>query len=150
MIVEKWHPHDDYTILVSTLKADGNIEKTVVEVVESLTVNTENASDFARLKEIFAKDSLQMVTFTITERDTAIGKGTASDEADFVSGPKLRRVTSEKWQRSLCEISGRKKPVAMVSMDNCSHNGDKLYAAINTFAEKWEENKPGWQDSEHM
>ena len=33
------------------------------------------------------------------------------------------------------------KPVAMVSMDNCSHNGDKLYAAINTFAEKWEENK---------
>ena len=37
------HPHDDYTILV-TLKADGNIEKTVVgSVVESLTVNTENA-----------------------------------------------------------------------------------------------------------
>lgn len=35
------HPHDDYTILV-TLKADGNIEKTVVgSVVESLTVNTE-------------------------------------------------------------------------------------------------------------
>mgnify|MGYP002228682992 CR=1 FL=1 len=31
--------------------------------------------------------------------------------------------------------------MAMVSMDNCSHNGDKLYAAINTFAEKWEENK---------
>ena len=29
----------------------------------------------------------------------------------------------------------------MVSMDNCSHNGDKLYVAINTFAEKWEENK---------
>ena len=28
----------------------------------------------------------------------------------------------------------------MVSMDNCSHNGDKLYNAINTFAEKWVEN----------
>ena len=28
----------------------------------------------------------------------------------------------------------------MVSMDNCSHNGDKLYAAIHTFAEKWAEN----------
>ena len=32
------------------------------------------------------------------------------------------------------------KPVAMVSMDNCSHNGDKLYAAVNAFAEKWTEN----------
>ena len=28
----------------------------------------------------------------------------------------------------------------MVSMDNCSHNGDKLYAAVNTFAEKWTAN----------
>ena len=25
-------------------------------------------------------------------------------------------------------------------MDNCSHNGDKLYAAINAFAEKWVQN----------
>ncbi|MBQ8663800.1 MAG: mannitol dehydrogenase family protein, partial [Eubacterium sp.] len=32
------------------------------------------------------------------------------------------------------------KPIAMVSMDNCSHNGDKLYAAVNAFAEKWVEN----------
>ncbi len=29
------------------------------------------------------------------------------------------------------------KPIAMVSTDNCSHNGDKLYAAISTFAGKW-------------
>ena len=25
----------------------------------------------------------------------------------------------------------------MISMDNRSHNGDKLYAAIHAFAEKW-------------
>ena len=25
----------------------------------------------------------------------------------------------------------------MVSMDNCSHNGDKLYAAVNAFAKAW-------------
>ena len=25
-------------------------------------------------------------------------------------------------------------------MDNCSHNGDKLYAAVNAFARAWEEN----------
>lgn len=35
---------------------------------------------------------------------------------------------------SLCQIWQEKKPVAMVSTDNCSHNGDKLYAAISAFA----------------
>lgn len=49
------------------------------------------------------------------------------------------------------------KPIAMVSMDNCSHNGDKLYAAVNAFAEKWSENRlvePGFlnyiQDKEQV
>ena len=32
------------------------------------------------------------------------------------------------------------KPIAMVSMDNCSHNGDKLYAAVSAFAEAWTKN----------
>ena len=37
----------------------------------------------------------------------------------------------------------------MVSMDNCSHNGDKLYAAVNEFAKEWENRgvcKPGFLD----
>ena len=60
-IVEKMnHPHDDYTILV-TLKANGSVEKTVVgSVVESLTLDSENQTEYSRLKEIFTKDSLQM------------------------------------------------------------------------------------------
>lgn len=28
----------------------------------------------------------------------------------------------------------------MVSTDNCSHNGDKLYAAIDEFAKAWSKN----------
>ena len=31
-------------------------------------------------------------------------------------------------------------PLAVVSMDNCSHNGDKLAAAIGAFAEGWSRN----------
>ena len=68
-IVEKMNrPHDDYSILV-TLKANGEVDNTVVgSVVESLTADSDNETDFSRLKEIFTKDSLQMVTFTITEK----------------------------------------------------------------------------------
>ncbi len=146
-IVEKMnHPHDDYNLLV-TLKADGNVEKTVIgSVVESLTVNSENEADWNRLKEIFEKDSLQMVSFTITEKGYSLvnGKGEPLPgvEDDFVNGPAKAMSYMGKVAALLyARYAAGRKPIAMVSMDNCSHNGDKLYAAISTFAEKWAENK---------
>lgn len=69
IIRDMYQPHDNLSILV-TLKADGSVEKTVVgSIAESLAADTADSPDFARLKEIFTKDSLQMATFTITERD---------------------------------------------------------------------------------
>lgn len=145
-IVEKMnHPHDDYNLLV-TLKADGNVEKTVVgSVVESLTVDSTNEKDFGRLIEIFGKDSLQIVSFTITEKGYSLvnGKGESLPgvEDDFANGPKKAMSYMGKVAALLyARYEAGQKPVAMVSMDNCSHNGDKLYAAINTFAEKWAAN----------
>jgi len=142
-IIEKMnHPHDDYNLLV-TLKADGNVEKTVIgSVVESLTVDSLNEKDFGRLIEIFGKDSLQIVSFTITEKGYSLvnGKGEALPgvEDDFTNGPKKAMSYMGKVAALLyARYEAGAKPVAMVSMDNCSHNGDKLYAAINTFAEKW-------------
>ncbi len=142
-IIEKMnHPHDDYNLLV-TLKADGNVEKTVIgSVVESLTVDSLNEKDFGRLIEIFGKDSLQMVSFTITEKGYSLvnGKGESLPgvEDDFANGPKKAMSYMGKVAALLyARYEAGAKPVAMVSMDNCSHNGDKLYAAINTFAEKW-------------
>jgi len=145
-IIEKMnHPHDDYNLLV-TLKADGNVEKTVVgSVVESLTVDSTNEKDFGRLIEIFGKDSLQIVSFTITEKGYSLvnGKGESLPgvEDDFANGPKKAMSYMGKVAALLyARYEAGQKPVAMVSMDNCSHNGDKLYAAINTFAEKWAAN----------
>ena len=34
------------------------------------------------------------------------------------------------------------KPLAMVSMDNCSHNGAKLQGAILEFVDAWKKNLP--------
>ncbi len=144
-IIEKMNrPHDDYTILV-TLKADGNVEKTVVgSVAESCILDSDTEAEYHRLQEIFAKDSLQIVSFTITEKGYSLVNGAGvllpAVEADFAAGPKkpasyIGKVASLLYTRYLAG----EKPVAMVSMDNCSHNGDKLYAAIHTFAQKWTE-----------
>lgn len=145
-IVQKMNrPHDEYTILV-TLKADGNVEKTVVgSVVESCVLDSEDKPEYDRLKEIFSKDSLQMATFTITEKGYSLvnGKGETlpAVAADFAAGPEkpasyIGKVASLLYTR----YQAGEKPIAMVSTDNCSHNGDKLYAAVNAFAEKWTEN----------
>ncbi len=142
-IVQKMNrPHDDYTVLV-TLKADGNVEKTVIgSVVESCILDSDDAKEYDRLKEIFTKKSLQMVSFTITEKGYSLvnGKGELlpAVEADFAAGPEkpasyIGKVVSLLYTRYLNGAT----PIAMVSMDNCSHNGDKLYAAVNAFAEKW-------------
>lgn len=144
-IIEKMNrPHDGYHIL-ATVKADGSVEKTVVgSVVESLTVDSENNADFSRLQEIFQKDSLQMVSFTITEKGYSLVNGNGemlpSVSADMEKGPEkpvsyIGKVVSLLYTRFL---SGE-KPVAMVSMDNCSHNGSKLYDAIHAFAKQWSE-----------
>ncbi len=146
-IIEKSYlPHDSYSIL-ATLKADGNIEKTVIgSVVESLVLDSANKAHFGRLKEIFEKDSLQMASFTITEKGYSLvnGKGELlpSVAEDFEKGPEkpasyIGKVAALLYAR----YQAGQKPIAMVSMDNCSHNGDKLYAAINTFAQKWTENQ---------
>ncbi len=146
-IIEKMNrPHDDYSILV-TLKADGTADKTVVgSIVESLILDSRNQTEFNRLKEIFRSPSLQMVSFTITEKGYSLVNGRGellpAVAADFENGPAapdsyIGKVTALLYERY---ISGR-LPLALVSMDNCSHNGDKLRAAVTAFASHWVENR---------
>ena len=145
-IVEKMnHPHDDYSILV-TLKANGTVDKTVVgSVVESLALDSDNEAEYTRLKEIFAKDSLQMGSFTITEKGYNLwapdGSFLPYVAADMTAGPNkpgsyVGKVASLLYAR----YKAGEKPIAMVSMDNCSHNGDKLFAAISAYSNEWAKN----------
>ena len=145
-IIEKmYRPHDNLGIL-ATLKADNTVEKTIVaSVMESVILDSENEAEFGRLKEIFCKSSLQMASFTITEKGYSLvdGRGNIvpAIEADFANGAAapasyMGKVVSLLYTR----FKNGRLPIAMVSMDNCSHNGDKLAAAVWAFAEKWVEN----------
>jgi len=138
-IVDKlFLPCDNLSLLV-TLKSDGSVEKTVVgSVTEALRVDRSNETDFARLKQIFRAPSLQMVSFTITEKGYSLsapgvaedmGKGPSASESYM---GKLAALVYERY------LAGR-LPVALVSMDNCSHNGDKLRDAVQAFGDAWSE-----------
>ncbi|MCH4036073.1 MAG: mannitol dehydrogenase family protein [Lachnospiraceae bacterium] len=142
-IIEKqYRPHDNLSVLV-TLKADGNIEKTVIgSIAESCILDSENAAEYGRLKEIFSSDSLQLCTFTVTEKGYSLVNGRGEQlptvTADFAAGPEkpasyMGKVVSLLYTRYLAG----KKPIAMVSTDNCSHNGEKLFGAVMAFANAW-------------
>ncbi len=143
-IIEKINrANDDYSVLV-TLKADGTMEKEIIgSIVESCILDLENQDEFERMKEIIKEKSLQMITFTITEKGYCLTSGNGeylSDVIkDFASGSEktvsyMGKIASLLYHRF---VNGA-FPVAMVSTDNCSHNGDKLYEAIVMFADKWE------------
>ncbi len=145
IIEKRYVPHDNLGIVV-TLKADGSIEKTVVgAVAEAVPLDSQREEYFGRLKEIFSKDSLQMATFTITEKGYSLVNGKGEQlpaiTADFEAGPEapnsyLGKVASLLYTR----YQAGEKPIAMVSTDNCSHNGDKLYDAMSAFAKAWVSN----------
>ncbi len=142
IITKMNHPHDDYHILV-TLKSDGTIKKTVIgSVAESHVLDSEETESFARLQEIFRSDSLQLASFTITEKGysltDAAGNYLPAVQDDFLNGPAkpesyLGKVAALVYAR----FCSARKPLAMVSMDNCSHNGDLLRKAMTDFAEHW-------------
>ena len=144
-IIDKMYaPHDNLSLLV-TLKADGTIEKTVIgSIVEALRADSENEKDFGRLKEIFCEPTLQMASFTITEKGYCLtdakGELMPDVQSDFETGPAKPKSYIGKLVSLLYErfLNGA-LPIAMVSMDNCSHNGTRLYEAVEAFAKEWQQ-----------
>lgn len=145
IITKAYKPYDSLSLSV-VLKANGTIEKKVVgSVVEALVADQLAPEDFKRLFEIFENPSLQMASFTITEKGYSIydGKGdilpvveTGFKEAPEKQGHLMGRVAALCYHR----FKTCKAPVALSSMDNCSHNGDKLKAGVMAFVEAWVKN----------
>ena len=131
-IIDKaYRPYDNLSLLV-LLKSDGSIEKRVVaSVTESLKADFQFAEDWDRLAEIFRAPSLQMISFTITE------KGYLVNPADLDRGnqPQLMmgKLAALLYERYLVGAY----PVTVQSMDNCSHNGDKVRDGVLAYAERW-------------
>ena len=135
-------PYDNLSLLV-TLMPDGNTEKTVVaSVAGAPRADPSSPQDWEKLKAIFRNPSLQLITFTITEKGYALtgldGSFTPLAEKDFAAGPEkcvsaMGKVTALLLER----FRAGKYPMAVVSTDNCSRNGEKVRRGVVTMAEKW-------------
>ncbi|WP_367276479.1 hypothetical protein [uncultured Oscillibacter sp.] len=131
-IVENTYaPYDNLSLLV-TLMPDGGMDKAVVgSVAGALRADPAYSEEWERLKAIFRNPSLQLITFTITEKGYALkdmnGRFLPFAEKDFAAGPvqpssAMSKVTALLWER----FNAGAAPMAVVSTDNCSHNGEKV------------------------
>ena len=137
IITKAYAPYDNLSLAVS-LKLDGTVDKRVVaSVAEAMGY----AGHIDRVRELMTAPTLQMVTLTITEKGYAV-RNAQGEPLPFCAGDfacmdapasiigKLAYMLHERYRAGAA-------PLAMVSLDNCSHNGSILQASINAIAEGW-------------
>ena len=140
-VIEKIYvPHDNMTLAVSLL-ADGGIDKSVVASVAK-AILAAKPEGMEALRAIFRNQSLQMASFTITEKGYALrdmkGELTPVAAADIEAGPASPKHAMGVVAALLLErFNAGRTPIAVVSMDNCSHNGEKLKAGVTEMAREW-------------
>ncbi len=150
-VVDKiYEPYDNLGLSV-ILHGDGTREyKVLGSLAEAIKAQSSDKVQWNRLKEIFRSPSLQMVSFTITEKGYALQKADGTwfpfVEADIKNGPDQASGAMAVLVAMLFErYRAGKYPLALVSMDNCSKNGAKLRESVLTMAEEWK--KEGFVDA---
>jgi len=138
-IIDKCFTAFDNLTLLVTLKSDGVTEKKIIaSAARAVRMDTE----LSALKEIFVNPSLQMASFTITEKGYSLKNREGSFFPDIAEDIKAGPANAKSYMGRVAALCHERYvngafPLAMVSMDNCSHNGDILFAAVEAFAKGW-------------
>ncbi|MBQ7063664.1 MAG: mannitol dehydrogenase family protein [Firmicutes bacterium] len=138
-IIDRFYqPYDNLTMLV-TLHADARLEK---EIIASIPCAIKAGPHHPELLRMMQDPGLQMISMTITEKGYALtdlkGNYLPFIRHDMEAGP--QEATS---MMGLCtgllyhRYTHGAAPLAVVSMDNCARNGEKLEAAVITIAREW-------------
>ena len=137
-----YKPFDNLSIICD-LRADGNTGYEIIgNITEAIAANYDIPENISRLNEIAANPSLQIISFTITEKGYALrdadGRLYEAAAKDMENGPS-HPVTCMGFIASLLfeRYKAGGYPLALVSMDNCSHNGDKLRSSVLEIIDAW-------------
>lgn len=141
-IIDKiYKPYDNLTLNILLDKNSGTRKEILAGIADGV-----KSCEYEKLCTIFEKPSLKMASYTITEKGYAIKKadGDYTDivKCDIENGP-VKPIHAMSITTSLLyhRYKNGAFPVAIVSMDNCSHNGEKLQASVMTIAEEWIQHK---------
>lgn len=138
-------PHDNLSLFVSLLPDGRSGMEVVASVAESVDASSGEPAGFARLAAVFENPALQLASYTITEKGYALtglnGGYLPAVAADIERGPEhARHAMSVAAALLLARYKAGAFPVALVSMDNCSRNGEKLRNSVLAVAQAWRQN----------
>ena len=144
-IIDRIYSAYDNLSLLVLMNPDGSLNKKIVgSIGESLCADYTREREWKRLKNIFTKPSLQIVSFTITEKGYNL-KNISNEylpivKEDIENGPfKPKSVMAKITALAYHRFKNGELPIAFVSMDNCSHNGERLHNSVEEIAKNWEE-----------
>ena len=132
VIDKAYTPYGNLSLSVS-LQSTGTIQKTVIASVTEALKADYAFPDWDRLVEIFRAPSLQMISFTITE------KGYSVPPSDLDRGLRPVFAMGKVAALLLERFKAGRLPLTVQSMDNCSHNGDRVKAGVLAYASRWVE-----------
>ncbi|MEI0611797.1 mannitol dehydrogenase family protein [Brachyspira pilosicoli] len=140
MINKVYKPFDNLTLLAS-IKNNGDIEKKIIGSIADI-MHADFINYYDALKKIFISSSLQVVSFTITEKGYSIkdfnGSYNSIVKEDINNEPKkAKNIMSIVAAMLLERYKNGSYPIAMLSIDNCSNNGDKLKSSILEISREW-------------
>ena len=140
MIDKVYKPFDNLTLLAS-IKSSGDIDKKIIGSITDV-VHADFINNYEELKKIFISNSLQVASFTITEKGYSIkdlnGNYNITVKEDINNGPKkAKNIMNISAAMLLERYKNGAYPIAMLSIDNCSNNGDKLKSSIIDIAKEW-------------
>ena len=144
-VVDKIYNPFDNLVMAVTLNADGTRIKRVLGILsEAVKAQSADPASWVRMKEIFTSPSLQMVSFTITEKGYALrnpdGVYFGYVQADMDNGPdKVTGAMGVVTAMLYARYKAGKIPLTLVSMDNVARNGEKLRASVLETARVWAE-----------
>lgn len=147
-IIENVYKKFNNRMLRVITKADGSQDRELfAPVADAIYAGpvTDDTSSLEKLKDIFNQASLQLATFSITEKGYALkdaeGNFFAPVAQDIENGPaKPQNNMSLLVTLLLSRFKNGATPIALLSTDNFSENGDKLKDSVLTIAKAWQKN----------
>ena len=141
IIDQAYTPFDDRYLQV-ILKADGSMKTSLVASVAGAYPLGEDPKPMHDLKHVFHNPSLQMVTATITEKGYALvdslGQPLPWIAPEFEGGPAKAKSAIALITTLLLErYQAGALPLALVSTDNFSQNGERFGQAVRQMADEW-------------
>ena len=141
IVDQAYTPFDDRYLQV-ILKADGSMKTSLVASVAGAYPLGEDPKPLHDLRQDFRNPSLQMVTTTITEKGYALvdsqGRPLPWIAPEFEGGPdKAKSAIAVITALLLERYQADALPLALVSTDNFSRNGERFGQAVRQMADEW-------------